>query len=135
MPGTYTITINIMDKSDAQPQTATKTVTVRDFEDGADCFCPSLSVDSPASPTQAGATMIFIANVNGGGASNITYNWTISDGEIIEGQGTPTIKVATNSKMGGKIVTATIEISGVCEECPKTETGMGKIVVKNRKKK
>lgn len=134
-PGTYKITVGVVDKLGNQLQTATKIITVQECEDGGDCVCPTLSVDAPALPAQAGEAMIFIANVTGGAADNLTYNWTISDGQIIEGQGTPVIKVATNSKMVGKTVTATVEISGVCEVCPKTETGTGKVATKKRKKK
>ncbi len=134
-PGTYKITVGVVDKSRTQLQTATKIITVQECEDGGDCVCPALSVDAPASLTQAGETMIFTANVKGGAADDLTYNWITSDGQITEGQGTPVIKVATNSKMAGKTVTATVEISGVCEVCPKTETGTGKIATKKRKKK
>ncbi|MBA3601896.1 MAG: hypothetical protein H0W45_11820 [Acidobacteria bacterium] len=55
-----------------------------------------------------------MANVSGGSQDDITYNWKVSAGRIIEGQGTATIKVAAE---GAKEITATVEIGGVCEEC------------------
>lgn len=134
LPGTYRITVGVSDESGTQIQTATKVVTVESFTTG-DCFCPTLSVTAPTSPTKAGETMIFTATVEGGAQADVTYHWRISDGKIIAGQGTPTIKIKTNSKMAGKTVTATIEIDGVCEQCPTTETGTGKIADKKRRKK
>lgn len=44
------------------------------------------------------------------------YKWTVSDGKIISGQGTPSITVE-RSKAGYKPVTATLEIGGLPNEC------------------
>jgi len=120
-PGTHQIRIDIGDKSKGEKRTETKTVTVRGYECFAVCSCPTLTVDAPQSPTKSGEALTFTANISGAPA-DITYNWKVSAGEIIEGQGTPVIRVATNSKMAGKTVKATVEIGGVCEECPKSES-------------
>lgn len=134
-PGTYQIRVDIESKSKGQKRTESATVTVLDGGCVWDCFCPTLTIDAPKSPVEIGETIIFSASVSGGSGEEITYNWTISDGKIIEGQGTPVIKVSTNSKMAGKIVKATIEIGGVCEECPKTESASSSIVRAKRVKK
>lgn len=135
-PGTYEIKINTVDKSNGQSWTETKVITVSQQRCSHCSFCPALTVDGPKSPTKSGDTMIFTANVNsGGGEIEITYKWKVSGGEIIEGQGTPVIKVATNSKMAGKTVKATVEIEGVCEVCPKTESAEGLIINAKRIKK
>lgn len=137
MPGTYRIRIDIEDKSKNQTRTATKIVTVLDCECIIDCFCPALWINTPPSPTQAGETMTFTANISGGSADKVTYNWTISDGKIIEGQGTPVIKVATNSRMTGKIVTATAEFvwDGFCwEDCNKTASASGSVIGSKKRK-
>ncbi len=133
-PGTYQIRVDIEDKSKGQKRAESETITVKNHNCFMDCVCPTLSVNAPTSPTKAGETMIFTADVLGG-VEDITYNWTISDGEIIEGQGTPVIKVSTNSKMAGKIVKATVEIGGVCEECTKTESANGSVASTKRGKK
>ena len=57
-------------------------------------------------------------------AEEITYKWTISAGAIIEGQGTPTIKV---DAAGAAEITATVEIGGVCDECERKATFKTKI--------
>lgn len=127
-PGTYQIKVDAENKSSGQNWTETKMITVGEDECGCGlCECPIISVDASTSLTNAGETMTFTANVSGGSASNVTYNWKVSDGEIVEGQGTPVIRVATSSKMAGKIVKATVEIEGVCEECPKTESAEGSV--------
>ncbi len=121
-PGTYQIKIDIIDKSKGHKRTETKTITVTNNEVFHCVYCPALTVDAPTAQTKAGETITFTANINGGRQSGITYNWKVSAGEIIEGQGTSVIRVATNSKMAGKTVKATVEIEGVCDECPKTES-------------
>lgn len=134
-PGTYQIRVDIEGKSKEQKQSETKTITVFSNQCICDCVCPTLSVDPPTSPTEAGEAMTFAANVIGGSGDTITYNWTVSVGEIIEGQGTPVIKVSTNSKMAGKTIKATVEIGGVCEECPKTESASSSVASAKRVKK
>ena len=126
-PGTYQIRVDIEDELTGKKQTETEIITVSSISI-ADCLeCPILTVDASTSLTKAGETVTFIANVSGGGASNVTYNWKVSTGEIIEGQGTPVIKVATTAKMAGKTVKATVEIEGVCDECLKTESAEASI--------
>ena len=140
-PGTYTITVAITDNLRVRLQTATGSITVIDYQDDGDrCLgaCPSLSVDAPSLPVQAGETMMFTANVSGGVVDKIFYDWTISDGKIVEGQGTPVIRVATNPKMAGKTVEATANFkwdSDCWEICNKTASASGSIAAKKRGKK
>ena len=47
----------------------------------------------------------------------LTYNWSVSKGKIIEGQGTPSITVDL-SGTDRKAVTATVEVIGLDEKCP-----------------
>lgn len=124
MPGTYQIEINAEDKSGGRKWKETKTITVSGSNCGCGlCVCPTIEVNAPKSPASASEIITFTANVSGGGSGeSITYNWVISDGVMVEGQGTPVIRVATDSKMAGKKIKATVEIGGICEECPKTES-------------
>lgn len=138
-PGTYEIKIDLIDdKSGNLLQSATKTINVVACDDYGDrCLeCPIFSVDPPTMPIQAGETMIFTANVRYGNAENMIYNWTTSNGKIIEGQGTPIIKVATTSKMAGKSVKANVnfiwDCSDICND--KTASASG-LVAKKRKDK
>ena len=128
-PGTYQIRVDIEDKFKGRKQTESKVITVENHNCCGLCVCPTVSVKAPASPTKTGETMTFEADVRGG-VDSITYNWTVSEGEIIEGQGTPFIKVATNSKMAGKTVKATVEIGGICEDCEKNASADGLVAGK-----
>lgn len=139
-PGTYHITVVIADKSGKELQTIAKTITVEGYiDDGDRCLsCPELSVDAPTMPMQAAEIMIFTARISAGYGRNITYNWTVTNGKIIEGQGTPTIKVATNPKMAGKVVKATAKFNWdiICSEiCNSTASASGLVAMKKRKGK
>ena len=46
----------------------------------------------------------------------LTYNWTVSNGTITEGQGTPVIKVDTKG-LKGQSITTSVEIGGLRYDC------------------
>jgi hypothetical protein len=50
------------------------------------------------------------------GTNAAVYNWTVSAGMIIEGQGTPTIKVDITG-LGGQTVRATLSMGGYPMDC------------------
>ncbi len=81
--------------------------------------CPEIDV-SGGGVVSPGEPIYFTANVQGvTDDSKIEYIWTVSAGKIIEGLGTPTIKVdrSGSSEMG---LTATVEIKGLPENCANT---------------
>lgn len=85
-------------------------------------LCPALSISTITDATKQNSFVIFTAKTAGGEKDDvITYNWKISAGSIIEGQETPTIKV---DAQGAKEITATVEIGGIADECPKQEASM-----------
>ena len=47
---------------------------------------------------------------------NLTYNWTLSAGEILEGQGTAQIRVDA-TRVNAEEITATVEVNGFAPEC------------------
>ncbi len=61
--------------------------------------------------------MSFTAKVEGNNWENSTYKWVVTDGEIVEGQGTPVVKVKTNSKIDNYNIIATVEITGLPKDC------------------
>jgi hypothetical protein len=120
-PGTYTVTVGVDDGCGVCGQTKTETITVAacDCEPVYTCSCPdSITVDGPSGTTEPGGSMTFTANVNGGSQSSITYNWMVSSGSIESGQGTPVITVRAPSEGGN--VTATVDIGGLCADCPRS---------------
>lgn len=117
-PGTYTITAGVDDGCGICGQTQTQTITIAECADCERiCECPSISVSGPAGVTRPGGTMTFTANVSGGSQQSVTYNWSVSAGEITSGQGTPSITVAVPTDMGGGNITATVNIGGTDPAC------------------
>lgn len=127
-PGTYTITASIKGKSKISAETKTLSAVVRACDCVCPCFCPTLLVTG-GGVVSPGGSVAFIANVLGGTAIDLTYNWTVSQGEIIKGQGTPQIKVRTTREMIGTI-TATVEIggNGFCITCLRTASETATII-------
>jgi hypothetical protein len=118
-PGTYTITTGVNDGCGICGKTDTQTIRVEDCPDCIiPCECPTISVSGPSGVTNPGDTMTFVATSNN---PSVTYNWTVSNGTIVSGQGTSSITVSTTSEMAGQNVTATVEIGGFEDcSCPKT---------------
>ncbi|HXQ70868.1 MAG TPA: hypothetical protein VN844_10295 [Pyrinomonadaceae bacterium] len=78
--------------------------------------CPAVAVNGP---TTAGVDqpLTFTSNYNGGTAGiTPVYNWTVSAGTIIEGQGTDRIKVDTKG-LAGQTIRASLSLGGYNLEC------------------
>ncbi len=115
-PGTYEITAAVDDGGGIHGKTQKAFVEVEEC-DGcrSHCICPTISVTGSRSTDAPEQLLIFTANVSGGGESDITYNWTVSNGSIIKGQETPSVEITPNNP--DETVTATVKIGGICEAC------------------
>ena len=81
--------------------------------------CPTIEVNSPPNIPIEGEPMTFTASLSKEAEKfNLKYIWTISRGEIIEGQGTLTLKVLHRELW--ESLTATLEIIGLPTECANT---------------
>jgi hypothetical protein len=126
--GTYTITSAVDNGCGFCGKTKTETVEVKACDGCKEqCNCPTLSVSGPSSATAVDGAMTFTANTAGGSADGLTYNWTVSSGSIVEGQGTSVIKVTGGAKCTD--VTATVEIggAGLCADCAKVASSTGSV--------
>lgn len=118
--GTYTATVEVNDGNEHTANNSTK-VTVADCE----CkrpppFCPTVSVSCPTDNVYEHEKITFTANVSRGMSDMTpTYNWSVSAGTIISGQGTSTIIVDTIG-LGGQTVTATVSVGGADPSCTGT---------------
>ena len=94
--------------------------------------CPTVSVSCPEAGKE-NEPVTFTANVNGG-TPNISpsYNWTISAGRIISGQGTTSITVDTTG-LAGQTVRANFDVLGFGTPCPASCAVSIPIVNKPRK--
>lgn len=131
-PGTYTITAGADNGCGVCGTTKTETITVRECGPCVSpCECPTTFDVSGGGVVPAGTPMNFTANVSGGTATNITYNWTVSAGTIESGQGTPSITVNTSGLSDGTNITATVELGGdLCDTCTRTNSETGSIAVR-----
>jgi len=78
--------------------------------------CPAIEVTGPA--TVVLDQPITFTSKFSGGTTGITpaYNWTVSPGTIISGQGTGTVKVDTTG-MAGQTIRASLSLGGYNLEC------------------
>ncbi|MBS1795940.1 MAG: hypothetical protein JSS81_18955 [Acidobacteria bacterium] len=126
-PGEYTVTAAI-DYGDGYGETVSRNVRIRQCPVcDLPCSCPTLAV-SGGGRTKAGAAVRFRAEVSGGTITEIKYNWTVSQGAIVVGQGTAEITVKTKPGATGTL-TATVEIAGdLCEQCRRRASETAEIV-------
>src|SRR6185312_8261069 len=83
--------------------------------------CPNVAIECP-DRVVVGEPLTFRSTVTGGtsGVRQI-YNWTVSGGSIIDGQGTDTIHVDTTG-LAGQSLTATLSMGGYELDCTATCT-------------
>ncbi|MFN2533433.1 MAG: hypothetical protein ABR555_19280 [Pyrinomonadaceae bacterium] len=81
--------------------------------------CPNVGIICPER-VEPNAPVTFTSTLTGG-SGNIapSYNWTVSAGRIIEGQGTPSIRVDTNG-LAGQTLTAAVSVGGYTLDCTAT---------------
>ena len=79
--------------------------------------CPAIEIICPTT-IAIDQPLTFSSRATGGIPANINpgYNWTVSAGPIISGQGTDTIKVDTKG-LAGQTVRATLSMGGYTLEC------------------
>ena len=79
--------------------------------------CPAIEIVCPTN-VSIDQTLTFTSRYSGGVPANVTpvYNWTVSAGTIVEGQGTDTIKVDTKG-LAGHTVRASLSMGGYNLEC------------------
>ena len=78
--------------------------------------CPTAAIVCPDNVVADGP-LTFSTTVTGGSAGvSPLYNWTVSAGRIVEGQGTSSIKVDTTG-LRGQTVQATVSIGGYNLDC------------------
>ncbi len=89
--------------------------------------CATISVTGPAGIIEAGDSMIFTLTVEGGSTDKIDYEWDVSSGTIVSGQGTPSITVQTDRSLAGSKVRASAHVKGLSAGCPSTISETGQI--------
>lgn len=123
--GEYTITASVGKDNVIRGKTLTKTIEIKEC-DGCHfvCECPTINVTGSKKTAYKGETIEFKADINGGSQDEIKYNWTVENGVVFEGQGTSKIKIQV---LAGELVTAIVEIGGLCDLCMHTDSESVKI--------
>lgn len=79
--------------------------------------CPAVTVSCPDT-VRTGEPIEFNASVDTAAAAvKFTYDWTLSAGALVAGQGTASVRVDTTGLDGSQPVTATVEVSGLPAGC------------------
>jgi hypothetical protein len=113
-PGSYTITAGVDDGCGLCGKTQVRTVTVTSCRsDIADIECPTIDIAGPRDGRISPGENTFTANVSGGTQGSITYEWTMSNGEILRGQGTPSIVVNLTEESSMILASVTVRIGGI----------------------
>lgn len=82
-------------------------------------ICPKFGATGPAI-VESGKPLEFLVKfADEKDIEKYLYKWTISYGEIIEGQGTNRIKVKVKDNEVSFSITATVEIDGLPSDCPR----------------
>ncbi len=97
-------------------------------------ICPSsVAILEPAVAVAPGENLTFTAEVKGDGDySDIGYKWLVSNGEIVEGQGTSTILVALHTSE--RSITTRVEITGLLDECRYIKNALGSLIVSHSRR-
>jgi hypothetical protein len=113
-PGTYTITAGVDDGCGICGAKLTKTISVLEADAVPPCICPDISIDVRESVKST--DLIFTAQMKNA-PINPTYNWFITEGTLISGQGTNAIRVGLPQQHTAMSATVTIQIGGLDIDC------------------
>lgn len=120
-PGTYQATIEVDNNRDDGCTAFTTTKVVVRPCPPPPVLCPNVSIYCPDT-VALGAPVTFTANLSGGTAGvTPVYNWSVTNGTIISGQGTPSIQV-DSAGLGGQAITANLSVEGYNLSCTATCT-------------
>ena len=81
--------------------------------------CPEVRISCPDNATDK-APVTFSATISGGTSGVVpSYNWTVSNGHILSGQGTSSITVDTTG-LAGQSINANVDVGGYGIPCPQS---------------
>ena len=117
VPGQYTITAGVDDGCGICGKTKTKEVTVVNTQDciGPDISCPDLKLLGPDKISGPGVYTV-TANISGASSDNeVSYLWTVTNGSIVDGYGTPSIQVRIPRDIKGIDPVVTLQVQGASD--------------------
>ncbi len=122
-PGTYTITAGVDDGCGICGKTVTRTITVIDCTPSCALppSCPHVEIQSQE-VLDSFTEYFFLSKILG--ADGLDLEWTVENGEVVEGQGTRKIRVRTGSISDSDTFGVSLKLSGFhpFANCPETST-------------
>ncbi|MBA3439060.1 MAG: hypothetical protein H0T92_04240 [Pyrinomonadaceae bacterium] len=119
-PGTYTATVEVDDGCGCIAFSSTAVNVTRQPCEKIPIPCPTITLDCPTGIVPAGQSVTLTANAafspQPEQVPTLTYNWTVSAGNITSGQGTNSIQVDTTG-LGGQTINATVTAGGLDATC------------------
>lgn len=92
-------------------------IALTSYAQSAESACPKFSVLGPSGITQPGEDVYFTLQFEGDfNPYKVDLEWKVENGQLMEGQGTSTIRVAS-SKHGGEDIKAVVVLKGMREGC------------------
>lgn len=92
--------------------------------------CPTVLITS-AAEVNGPDPAEFQASIKGGSAEvDAAYNWSVSAGTIMSGQGTSQMMVDTNGLAAGEVITASLQVLGYPGSCDTSASASTKVVKK-----
>ena len=82
----------------------------------ANSVCPKIEINAPFDLIREGEKMKFSVSISNSAKFKLGYNWKISRGKIIDGQGKSFITIDTKD-LGDVEINATVEITGLPANC------------------
>lgn len=120
-PGHHSITVGLGANGIIRGKTITKSLSVYECPVcDLPCECSSIAILGPREAIEAGDAFIVRAELRGGEDKEYRkLKWTVSEGSVVEGQGTTEVLVRTNSEIKAKTIKVTLRILTACSEtCP-----------------
>jgi hypothetical protein len=90
--------------------------------------CPKIEISLPRGSFVEGYEFTFLATVGDYDWKKLDYKWTVSHGEITNGQGTPVIKVPGSRELNGQTIKVIVEIKGLPANCTNKASESLKII-------
>jgi len=82
--------------------------------------CPTISIGPAAERLSPGGAAIFTVNLDNTDGRKLTYQWTISAGEVESGQGTQSISIHIPTEARATTAVTSVRVNGLAEGCPNT---------------
>lgn len=122
-PGSYDITATLTSPHPSRSTEIRKTVTVLPRRCSGDLDCPELKLSGPKKTDLSGDFIVKVS-LAGGSYYRASYAWSVTNGELIAGNGTEHVRVRSFADLMGPGSVLTVKIGGLDQYglCPSTES-------------